>query len=95
MLEDKLLEKEERPFVGDLLSDLNDGLPGIFGSELCTIWTLTMLDKVLDLEYLLEDRRGEDLLLDSERYTEAFGMGFCPDEVCFCKADFVKAFELL
>ena len=95
VLEDKLLEEEEGPLVGDFLSDLDEGLPCVLRGELCAIWTLAVLDEVLDLEYLFENRRGEDLFLDGERYAEAFGMGLCPDEVCLCEADFVETLELL
>ena len=95
VLEDKLLEEEEGPLVGDFLSDLDEGLPCVLRGELCAIWTLAVLDEVLDLEDLFEDGCGEDLLLDGKRDTKAFGVGFCPDEMGLCEADLVEALELL
>ena len=53
-----------------------------------------MLDEVLDLEDLLEDSRGEDLLLDRHGHAEPFRVGFCPDEVGVGEADLAEALEL-
>ena len=55
MLDDKLLEEQEGSLVRDLLSDLNESLPGVFSSEPRAIGALPVLDKVLDLERLFED----------------------------------------
>ena len=94
VLEDELLEEKERPFVRDLLADLNHRLPGVFRGKLRAVRTLPVLDEELDLEHLFENRRGEDLLLDREGYAEAFGMGLGPDEVGVGEADLVEALEL-
>jgi len=67
MLENELLKVEEGAFMGDLLTNLYKGLPGIFGSEFCTIWTLPMLDKIFDLECLFQYRIFEDLIMSDLR----------------------------
>jgi len=61
MFEDELLEEQEGAFVGDFLSDLNEGLPGILCSESRAVWTLRVLYEELDLKDLFEDRCGQDL----------------------------------
>jgi hypothetical protein len=53
VFENKLLEEQEGALVLNFLSDLNEGFPGVFGSESCTVWTLCILDEELDLEDLL------------------------------------------
>jgi len=45
----------------DLLANLDECFPSIFGSELCAVGALTVLDKVFDLEGLLEDSICENL----------------------------------
>jgi len=47
--------------VRNLLPDLDQGLPGIFGSEFCAIGALAVLHQILDLECLLQDRIRENL----------------------------------
>ena len=95
MFENELLEEEKGSLVGNFLSDLDESFPGVLCCELCTVGALTMLDEVLNLEDLFKDGRGEDLLLDGKGDTEAFGVGFCPDEMGLCEADLVEALELL
>lgn len=68
VLEDELLEVEKGALVGDFLTDLNEGFPGILRRKPCAIWTLAVLDKVLDLERLLEDRVRKDLRLRQTAY---------------------------
>ena len=53
-----------------------------------------MLDEVLDLEDLLADGRGEDLLLDRHRHAQSFRVGLCPDEVGVGETDLAEAHEL-
>ena len=95
VLEDELLEEEERPFVWNLLSDLYQSFPGVLRGKLRAVGALAVLDEVLNLEYLFEDCRGEDFLLDGEGDAEAFRVRFCPDEVRLCQANFVQSLELL
>jgi hypothetical protein len=61
VLNDKLLEEQERSLMRDLLSDLDESFPGVFSGEPRAIGALPMLDKVLDLESLLEDGIRKDL----------------------------------
>ena len=55
MFQDKLFQKQECSFVWNFLADLNEGFPCILGCQLRTIRALSMLDKVLDFEYLFQD----------------------------------------
>ena len=57
VLQDELLEVQESPLVRHLLPDLYLRFPGILGCQSRTVWTLTILDDVLDLKHLLQDRR--------------------------------------
>lgn len=61
VLEDKLLEVQERPLVVHFLSNLNHRFPCVLRREAGTVRTLTVHDDVFDLEYLLEDSRCEYL----------------------------------
>lgn len=61
VLEDELLEVEERPLVVDLLANLHERAPGVLGGETSALGALSSLDDVLDFEDLLEDGGGEDL----------------------------------
>ena len=66
VLEDELLEVEEGALVRDFLADLHKSFPGILRRKPCAIWTLAVLDKVLDLERLFEDRVREYLRAASD-----------------------------
>ena len=66
VLEDELLEEQERPLVRNLLPDLHESLPGVLRGQLRAVGALAVLNKELDLKDLLQDRRGQDLLLNGE-----------------------------
>lgn len=66
VLQDELFKVQERPFVRDFLSDLNECLPGVLRCELRAVGTLAVLDEVLDFEDLFEDRVGQDLFLTGQ-----------------------------
>ena len=53
MLQDKLFKVQECAFMRDLLPHLDKGLPGVLCSQFRTVGALSVLDQVLDLEYLL------------------------------------------
>lgn len=61
VLENKLLQVEECPFVGNFLSNLHQCSPGVLRSKTSTIRALAVLNEVLDFECLLEYSVGEDL----------------------------------
>lgn len=61
VLEDELLEIQERPLVVDLLADLDERTPRVLGGETSALGTLSSLNEVLDFEDLLEDGGGEHL----------------------------------
>lgn len=62
VLEDELLEVQERPLVVDFLSDLDEGTPGVLGGQPRALLALGALDDVLDLEDLLQHCSREDLV---------------------------------
>lgn len=61
MLQDELFEEKKRPFMRHFLADLDKRFPGVLRGELGAVRALSVLDDVLDLEDLLQDRRGEHL----------------------------------
>ena len=61
VLEDELLEVVERPLVVDLLPDLHQRPPRVLRRQPRAVGTLPVLDHELDLEDLLQDRRGQHL----------------------------------
>ena len=94
VIQDQLLQVQERPFMRDLLADLHQCLPRVLRRKLRAIRTLPVLHKVLDLEHLLEYRRRQDLLLDRERNAQSFRVWLSPDEVRVGEADLVEALQL-
>ena len=61
VFEDKLFQVQECPFMRNFLSDLNHGFPGVFSSQFCAIRTLTVLNEILDLKNLFQDRVRQNL----------------------------------
>ena len=53
MFQNKLLKVQECPFMRNFLPDLNKGLPSVLCSQLRTVRTLSVLNQIFDLEYLL------------------------------------------
>lgn len=94
VLQDELLEVQEGSLVRHLLTQLYLGLPGVLGCQPGTVWTLTILNDVLDFERLLENRRGEDLLLYRQLDPEPLGVRFCPDEAGIDEPDFIETSQL-
>ena len=64
MLENQLLEPEERALVGDFLTDLNLRLPQMGRVRLLAVVALEVLNDELDDQVLLEHGVGHHLLLD-------------------------------
>ena len=95
VLQDQLFQVQEGTLVRDLLSDLYKRFPCVLGREFSAVRTLPVLYKVLDLEDLFQDCRGEDFLLDCHRDAQAFGMWFCPNEMRIGQPNFVQPFEFL
>lgn len=65
MLQNELLQVKEGPLVVDLLADLHQGVPCIFRSEFRAVGALSVYNDILNLKYLLEDCRSEDLEIAS------------------------------
>lgn len=55
VLQNRLLQVQESPLVGNLLSHLHAGSPGVVGITLCTIRALVVVLCVFYLEALLHD----------------------------------------
>jgi hypothetical protein len=62
VFEDELFEEQESALVLDFLSNLDEGLPSVFGSKPRTIRALCVLDEEFDLEDLLKDCGSQDLV---------------------------------
>ena len=54
VLQNQLFKVQKGPFVRDLLADLYESGPGVFGGELGAIGALTMLYQVFNLECLFQ-----------------------------------------
>lgn len=89
MLQNQLLQPQESPLVSDLLSDLHTRFPCILGCQFCTCGTLTSVDHEGEDECLLENRVGENFLLDSDFDLDSSGVRFCPDERGVNESDFL------
>lgn len=90
VLKDELLEEQEGTLVGDLLTDLNAGLPGVLGGETGTGRALAGLDDKRKDEGLLEDSVGENLLLDRDLELDAARVRLRPDELGVDQANLEK-----
>lgn len=88
VLQDQLLQPQERPLVRDLLSDLYARLPSVLRCQLGTTWALTGVDDQSQDERLLKDSVCQDLLLDRHFHLDSSGMWFSPHEGGVDKADF-------
>ena len=53
MFQNKLLKVQECTFMWNFLPDLNKGLPSVLRSQFRTVRTLSVLNQVFDLKYLL------------------------------------------
>jgi hypothetical protein len=95
VLKDELFEVEKSSLVLHLLSDLDHGTPCVLGRKTCAVRALTVLNDELDFEDLLQDCRGEDLLLHRKLDSETLAVWFCPDETCVNETHFVETFQLL
>jgi len=95
VLEDELLEEEERALVRDLLANLDHSAPRVLG--LCSVARLADLagDDELDDEGLLQDRRRKHLLLDRQLDLDTLRVGLGPDKAGVDQPHLVKATHLL
>lgn len=80
VLQDQLLQPQERPFMRDLLSDLHTRLPRVLRCEPRTSWALTCVDDERKDESLLQDGVGQNFFLDGDFDLDSAGMRFGPDE---------------
>ena len=80
VLENELLQPEERALMVDSLADLGGHSPCQLGLCALAIGAEEVLNDVLDHEGLLEDGRVEHLLLNGQFCLQPLGMRFGPDE---------------
>jgi hypothetical protein len=95
VFEDELFEVEECAFMGNLLTDLDYGFPGVEGVCFCAVGTLLVGHDEFAFKRLLKDGRGKCFFLNREFDSDAAGVGFCPDEASVDETDFVEASEFL
>lgn len=95
VLEDELLQEEERALVKDLLADLDTSLPVRRGERLLTLPALLGVDDEDDLETLLEEHAVLDRVLDGELDLYPPRVGFRPDETGVDDSHFVETPEPL
>ena len=80
VLQDQLLQEEERAPVVYLLAQLHDGLPRVFRRYTVAILACEVLDDVLHHEGLLQDGAREDLLLHGQLGLDPLGVRLRPHE---------------
>jgi len=61
VLEYKLFEVKECPFMIHFLAELNERVPSVFCCQFSAIGTLAMHDHILDFKYLLKNGICKDL----------------------------------
>jgi len=91
VLEDELLEVQERALVRDFLPDLHAGAPGVVGVGLCAVGALVVVLRVLDFERLLHYRALVELRLHRDLDFYASAMRLRPDEGRVDDAQLVEA----
>jgi len=79
MLQDQLLQPQERPLMRHLLPDLHTSLPSVLSCQFRTCRTLSSVDNKRENECLLKDGVGQNLFLDSDLDLDSSRMGFSPD----------------
>ena len=89
VFQDELFQPQESPLVRDLLSDLHRRLPCVLRCETCTRWTLTGVDDEHELESLLQDGIGKNLLLDGDFDLDSSRMRFGPNKRCVYQSNFL------
>eukprot|EP00047_Mylnosiga_fluctuans_P011229 m.20129 g.20129 ORF g.20129 m.20129 type:complete len:556 (+) comp3504_c0_seq1:1194-2861(+) len=95
VLDDQLLQVQERLLVADLLAGLHDGVPRVLGLAAVARVAHLVRDDVLDHKDLLQHGAGEDLLLNGQLDLQALRVGLGPDEPGIDETDLVEALETL
>jgi hypothetical protein len=80
VLQDQLFEVQESALVVDLLTDLDNRVPGVLGLDFAAIWTLLASNDNLKNVGLLEDGRGKHFFLHRQLDLDALAVGLCPQE---------------
>ena len=87
VLQDQLLQPQERPLVRDLLPNLHTCLPGVLRRQSGTSRTLSSVHDERKLKRLLQDRVRQDLLLDRDLELDTPRVRLSPDEGSVNQAD--------
>ena len=95
VLDDQLLEEQERALVVDSLSKLHLRDPQVRRVGLLAVVALEVHDHELDDEALLEERAVEHLLLDGQLDLDALGVGLGPDEARVDQLHSLEAVDVL
>lgn len=80
MLDDQLLEVEERLLVVRLLADLHHRVPVVLRCRPVALVAVLVCHNILDHKLLLQNGRRKHLLLDHHFDLDALGMRLRPDE---------------
>lgn len=89
VLQDQLLQPQERPLVRNLLPDLHTRFPSVLCRQSRTRRALAGVDNESEDKSLLQDGIGQDFFLDRDLDLDSSRMGFCPDVRCVDKSDFL------
>jgi hypothetical protein len=89
MLQDQLLQPQERPLVRNLLPNLHTSLPSVLCRQSRTCRALSSVDNKRQDECLLQDSVGQNLFLDGDLDLDSSRMGFGPDIRCVDQSDFL------
>lgn len=91
VLQDQLLQVEERPLVRYFLPNLNDSSESMMGEAFHAVRTLLCSDHVFHLKCLLNDCALKCFLLNCDLDLDTARMGFGPDEAGVDDSDFREA----
>jgi hypothetical protein len=79
MLQDQLLQPQERPLVRNLLPNLHTRFPCVLRCQFRTCGTLSSVNNKCKDECLLQDGVGQNFLLNSDLDLDSPRMRFGPD----------------
>lgn len=95
VLEDQLLEIQERALVGDFLAHLYRCLPHILRCQTRAVRALPVLHHKFHLKNLLQNGGREYLLLDCQLHPQSLAVGLCPYKVGVNESHRLETFEFL
>lgn len=93
MLQNHLLQVEEGLLVRCPLTNLHNRVPCVARHASVTLVAHLILYNVVDLKYLLQYRRCEDLLLDGQLHFDALRVRLRPDEAGIHETDAIQVLD--